>query len=413
MRIEHMHIAHLAQRFRFNPALFRVAKEMLLLFLAAHVVGSLWFLVGTEEQDRSPGEWGPSSWLHEQHLGLRYMQSFLWGISLMTGFVIFDVEPYTLPEVILTFFGVILGFLVSIIIISSTTSFLHSIDSKQIIGRQRLEVLSTYLRFKLVPAALTKQIVDFFEFQMTSTKTVMQLSDLRELPLELAMRLTCQINRRLLTECPLFVSLPADSVLHLLHSLRPVVYTPTHVLIHENTQNNTMFFINNGSVNVWRNFNSPARKQLLATLSDNDFFGEASLMTGAPATATVQCISFCDMLVLSREQFKTVTAHRKKMGGGFSDVVRTTAKKRNLTRASTTTLSGPPARRASTGSFGNRRERSGSDAARDSRLLSSLANAKQALRQKAPRISIMSQNKQRRASDPVFSSTDRRGSGSS
>ena len=61
--------------------------------------------------------------------------------------------------------------------------------------------------------------------------------------------------------------------------------------------------VNRGVVAVWKNYGKPRARQL-ATLSNSDFFGEASLMaedSQPTANATVQCMSYCDMLALSQE----------------------------------------------------------------------------------------------------------------
>ncbi len=65
---------------------------------------------------------------------------------------------------------------------------------------------------------------------------------------------------------------------------------------------------------VWRNFEVPGRALKLATLGKNGFFGEQSLMQergtvnpqGGIANATVQTISYCDLLILSGEDFDEV-----------------------------------------------------------------------------------------------------------
>ena len=69
----------------------------------------------------------------------------------------FDIVPVTGPEVAVTTVAIFFGLLINIIIISSVTSALQSLDSKRLVGRQQLETVTRYLLFKRVPSKLCAQ----------------------------------------------------------------------------------------------------------------------------------------------------------------------------------------------------------------------------------------------------------------
>ena len=75
--------------------------------------------------------------------------AFLWGAATMTAMTPFDIVPVTGPEVAVTTVAIFFGLLINIIIISSVTSALQSLDSKRLVGRQQLETVTRYLLFKL------------------------------------------------------------------------------------------------------------------------------------------------------------------------------------------------------------------------------------------------------------------------
>ena len=100
--------------------------------------------------------------------------------------------------------------------------------------------------------------------------------------------------------------LPEQAILSLLRRLRPEVYPPATLLIQEGMRNSRLYFISEGVVEVWRAFEVVHQKTLLATLRKNNFFGEFSLMNGGRANATVATISFCDLLILTSEDFDDV-----------------------------------------------------------------------------------------------------------
>lgn len=312
--------------FRFNPGVARVIQLFMLLICTCHWAGCIWWLVSSIERRKTPqeewGAWGPTyEMVHDFAFPVQYAHALLWGVGVITGLIPFDVMPTTGVEALVTILFLLFGFSLNIVIVSSATSALQTIDSKQP-QRHELEAISRYLVFKNVPSALAGRIVDFFQYQSRSSKSILELTPLKELPPDLSMRLTMELNRKLIRDCPIFHALPSKAVLLLVQALRPVVFVPMYLVLQENHPNTAVYFINRGVVRVWKNFRSknPEDRTKIATLTNNDFFGEQSLTQndaaaansnpGADprlsnlATATVQCLSYCDMLVLQREHFQ-------------------------------------------------------------------------------------------------------------
>ena len=130
--------------FGLNPGVTRVLRLVLLLLGTCHWVGCIWWCVGELEQDgliaggvnmsirfdptsTNRGDtWGPSLWLRQtQPMLNQYAHALLWGASMMTGYVPYDVMPSTLLEVIVTATALFFGLIVNTAIISSTTSALQ------------------------------------------------------------------------------------------------------------------------------------------------------------------------------------------------------------------------------------------------------------------------------------------------
>ena len=74
------------------------------------------------------------------------------------------------------------GFFMGMIFISATTSALQSQDAKSAIGQQKLEKIFNYLMYKQVPAALCGKILEYFEYSLTSSVSLSQMSEFKELP---------------------------------------------------------------------------------------------------------------------------------------------------------------------------------------------------------------------------------------
>ena len=391
-----------------NPVVRRLFELLLLLLLMCHWVGCMWWAVSTNETtheaehvaDLSDGSsadtaaaaaaaallaerpsWRPSAYILAQPWVLQWGHACVWGASIVTGFILYDVAPSTGAEVVVTAIALVMGLTMNTVIISSTTSLLQAIDSRNAFGRQRLENIGKYLEFKNVRPELAANIVDFFAYKLTSSAVSLQDVDFNELPSDLSMHLTLELHKSLLKKCFIFSALPPRLLVPLLRKLQPMVSIPGEVIVREGHVNEKLFFIHRGTVQVFNNYDAEDYRdqRLLATLEDNDFFGEASLIPdddesasrlsgaglkkGGKANATIVCFSYCEFLTLSRQQLSSLL---KSAGGdSHSQLFRTAIMDGVQMRAANTARQQPPSGRRGT-SFGVR-ERSKSVVRRPSK----------------------------------------------
>jgi len=299
---------------RFNPGLVRVGQLMLMLLLACHWTGCLWWLIGEIDiegrelaiADPESNTWPASEWLQRQEFILRYAQSLLWGTGLMTTILPYDVVPRTITQTFVTIVVVSIGLLINVLFISATTTALQNMDAKFSAGRQKVEAISKYLLFKKVPTKLTTKIVDYYEYQNFVADQSVQLADL---PHELSMELNIELYSSLIKNCPLFRLLDTSQVLHLLREMYVKVLMPSDIVVAEGQPSDALYFISRGLLRVWKDFeNLTNARRLLVTLEENDFFGENAILGDGVANATIECFSFCEVLVLTRKSFQSVLA---------------------------------------------------------------------------------------------------------
>ncbi|PYS99120.1 MAG: hypothetical protein DMF63_13705 [Acidobacteria bacterium] len=88
-----------------------------------------------------------------------------------------------------------------------------------------------------------------------------------------------------LQQVPLFTPLAEDEVERLAKASTTRVYAPGEAIVRRGQEGNSMFVIVRGSVKVQIPENNI--QKTINTLRANDFFGEMSLLTGQPRTATV------------------------------------------------------------------------------------------------------------------------------
>lgn len=97
----------------------------------------------------------------------------------------------------------------------------------------------------------------------------------------------------------LFAGIPADRLDLILASMKPARFGAGEVIVREGDPGDSLFLVTSGSVTV-TTLGSSSEPVELARLDAADFFGEVSLLTARPRTATVTALGDVELLELSR-----------------------------------------------------------------------------------------------------------------
>lgn len=118
---------------------------------------------------------------------------------------------------------------------------------------------------------------------------------------------------------PLFEDFAEEELLSLVRGLRLVSLDAGDVVVSEGEAGNSVFVITGGCVKVF--VHDPAgRNVLVGRLAEGDFFGEISLLSGRPRSATVTAAAPCELLELDREAFDRVCAQHPRVRAVMEDV---------------------------------------------------------------------------------------------
>ena len=98
--------------------------------------------------------------------------------------------------------------------------------------------------------------------------------------------------------------------------LKPVRYRQGEQIVREGEPGEEMFFIESGRVQVVRGTGPQA--MLLAEMGAGDLFGEMSLLTGNPRSATVAALSDIDLWVMTQSDFDTMVTAYPNLGLALS-----------------------------------------------------------------------------------------------
>ncbi|HYU42327.1 MAG TPA: cyclic nucleotide-binding domain-containing protein [Vicinamibacteria bacterium] len=105
----------------------------------------------------------------------------------------------------------------------------------------------------------------------------------------------------------LFPDFSDEELVAVMGGLRLVEFEAGDLVVCEGEPGDSLFLVTTGTVKAWMR-NREGRYVLVRRLGEGDFFGEISMLTGSPRTATVVAASPCEMLELDRTTLDGITA---------------------------------------------------------------------------------------------------------
>ena len=124
---------------------------------------------------------------------------------------------------------------------------------------------------------------------------------------------------------PLFDGFSAEELLAVMRGLELVSFEAGDVIVAEGAAGDSMFILTSGKVKAY--VKTPKGKSLkVQEFEEGDFFGEISVLTGKPRTATLTAAVDCDCLELTRDALDEIT----KTHPGVREVLKKFQKERAL-----------------------------------------------------------------------------------
>jgi Cyclic nucleotide-binding domain len=108
-----------------------------------------------------------------------------------------------------------------------------------------------------------------------------------------------------LSRTPLFSDLDAGELVALMDGLKLVTIESGDIIVSEGEPGSSMFILSTGTAKAWVK-DAAGKAHPIRTMTDGEFFGEVSILTGRNRTATVTAATRCDLLELDRETVKNI-----------------------------------------------------------------------------------------------------------
>jgi small-conductance mechanosensitive channel len=116
-----------------------------------------------------------------------------------------------------------------------------------------------------------------------------------------------QARARAIRSIDFLKDLPDNAIQKLAEGARSELYEPGEVVVRQGDSGDELYLCLSGELVVLHTPEGGARREV-ARLSHGGMFGELSLMTGAPRTASVQAVSPCELLTIGKQAFSEILA---------------------------------------------------------------------------------------------------------
>jgi hypothetical protein len=104
---------------------------------------------------------------------------------------------------------------------------------------------------------------------------------------------------------PLFSGFSEDELVAVIQGLRLVTFEPGDIILTEGDPGDSLFVLTTGVAKAF--VRADGRQKLVRQMTDGTFFGEISVLSGKPRTATVTAATACELLELDRATLDAIT----------------------------------------------------------------------------------------------------------
>ncbi|MDQ6951380.1 MAG: cyclic nucleotide-binding domain-containing protein [Mariprofundales bacterium] len=116
-----------------------------------------------------------------------------------------------------------------------------------------------------------------------------------------------RVLERVLAVSPLFLGIPAEAHEALTHYFHRKSFADGDIVVAQGDQGTSCFLIRSGKMAIsTEDFRHPGKMVALGELSEGEFFGEVSLLSDKPRTATVVAVGESELMELTRQDFNAI-----------------------------------------------------------------------------------------------------------
>jgi len=210
-----------------------------------------------------------------------------------------DIVPTNDLEITFATTIILFGGLLLPAVVGGLAAYMGNLN--KIANDQRIEIgkILTFMRREKLEKSLIDRVLRYYNYIWSTRGGVDEQQIMEELPAPLRQRVALFVNGQGISSIPFFTFVEEGVKEHLVSALAPKVYLPGDFITHYGEIGKDLFLIENGRVQVFSK-----ERCSLCMLSGGDYFGESCLLGASfRRYASVQAITYCDLFVLSKDDF--------------------------------------------------------------------------------------------------------------
>lgn len=300
-----------------KPSVIRIFKSSFVIVFLAHFIGCIFFLVIIIEGDDAKPDFTGTENIMGLPFRSQYIRSFYWSFVTMTGYN--NTNPNTQLETIFSIFVTVMGISLFATIIGTVGSLVTNLDSSKLYFRQKMDGINDYMKYKRIPDDLQNEVRNYYSYLWKSGKGLDKNKVLDDLPPYLKNKMNVYLNKEIITKVPLFKECANDEefITEVVKCLKSRVCLPNSFVVRKGEMGTEMYFISRGELNVVNEDD-----KVVFTLKDGGFFGEIALLYDTKRTASIVARTYCDMFILTKDDFKKVMKKFPAQSKGIKEIAK-------------------------------------------------------------------------------------------
>lgn len=269
----------------------RSLAMLITITLAMHTIACVWLLV--EPLDGA--------------LSQRYLAAVYWTITTLTTVGYGDITPTTDLSRVFTMLVMLIGVAFYGLVIGTISKIIANIQKHKAASEEKIHDLVYFMDHYQIPVRVQNEVFDFVHHLIHQSLSSNDESIINDLPKTIKDELRIYMKAKLIREIPLFDHTPEEVLKKLAANLKQEFCIPGKKIIHQGDTGKEMYIISHGSVEVLS-----AKGEVMAILDKGQFFGEIALVRNVTRTADIVAKTYCDLYVLTQEDFlKTTDSYPK------------------------------------------------------------------------------------------------------
>lgn len=275
-----------------------MVQFLTMVLVVAHITACVWYFFA-RIGDFEPKCWVVRAGLIDESQATQYIAAFYWSVTTMVTVGYGDITPSTTIEIIMAIFWMFIGIGFYSYTISSLSTFLMSIDTRESILTAKTEAVRVLAKEAGISRETKAKIMVAIRYNTFRVGTVWDSSVFDDLPKGLKYEVATSMYDGAYKNFPFFTKRDMAFVLFVMPKLRPMTLSHNDYVYHEGEYADCMYFICRGRVNFVLSHSEVAYKTYLR----GSYVGETELVKGLPREDNAQAAGRTEMLVLDKGSF--------------------------------------------------------------------------------------------------------------